>query len=242
MPTKKKPRPRRRPQATAPVARSRRPSLLILHLDADRLRTDRLHLGEQAAVAAMFSAYGLGADVAVVEGTDRADLHRVLSELTQAGRTFDVVAVIAHSNSRGIKIAADVDAFVDWRAFAAYLKPLKPRRLVLVACQAGQWPAAKTIFGELSVLRRIYASPVNASKDLGALMLWLLPHVVGVKVPKKKHVQWAQVVAVALTGRQLRMWQRTDKDDTEGMLLDVVARALDSPARRIPRLLQQLLR
>lgn len=231
---------RRRARRSTTV-RSSRSSLLIVHLDADKLRADRLHLGDQAAIAALFSAYALGADVEVVDGTSRDDLHRSLGVLVQGKRKFDVVVVIAHSNADGIKIAADRDAFVDWEVFATYLKPFQPRRLVLVACQAGRWLAANLIFNKLPLLRRIYASPVNASRDLGALMLALVPHVVGVKVPKKKHVQVAQVAAVALTGRQLRTWNRTDKDEPEGMLLDLAAQFLDQHARRIPAIIQQLL-
>lgn len=233
----------RKRTAVRPASRPRRPpSLLVLHLDADKLRSDGLHLGHQSDVAALFSAFAFGANVAVEDGTDLAGLLRALGGLVEAKRTFDVIVVIAHSNARGIKLAAGPDTFVDWDVFANYLKPLQPRRLLFVACQAGRWPAANQLFNKLPLLRRIYASPVNASKSFGHLMLWLVPHVVGVKAPKKNHVQLAQLAAVALTGRQLRMWMRSEKDNAEGLLLDIASLVLDRSAQQVPNLLRGLLR
>lgn len=71
--------------------------------------------------------------------------------------------------------------------------------------------------------------------------MWLVPHVVGVKVPKKSHVQLAQFAAIALTGRQLRRWMRSDKDNAEGLLLDLASLLLDRPAQQVPELLRGLL-
>lgn len=223
------------------ASRSRRSSLLVLHFDADKLRRDGLHLGGQAEVAALFSAFAFGADVAVGEGTSHAELLQVLGDLSQGRRTFDVIVVVAHSNAGGIKIAAEPEAFVDWEVFGTYLKPLQPRRLVFVACQVGRWPAANQLFSKLPLLRQIYASPVNASRDLGELMLALVPHLVSVKAPKKKHVQLAQAAAVALTGRQLRRWMRSEKDDPEGLLLDLASVLLDRSARHVPEALRRLI-
>lgn len=233
----------RRPPAKSRrrASRPRRSSLLVLHLDAEKLQRDGLHLGDQSKIAAMFSAFAFGADVAVEDGTSHTELLRVLGGLVQAQRTFDVVVVIAHSNANGIKLAAEPDAFVNWEVFGRYLKPLQPRRLVFVACQVGRWPAANQLFNTLPLLRRIYASPVNASKEFGSLMLWLVPHVVGVRAPRRGLVQLAQPAAIALTGRQLRMWMRSEKDNPEGLLLDVASLLLDRSARHVHESVRRLI-
>lgn len=219
-------------------ASSRPPSLLILHLDADKLRRDRLHLGEQAAFIAGLAAVGLDAEVTIADVTDRDNLHRTLSDLVVGKRSFDVVVAIGHSNSTGIRIASN--AFAEWSAFGDYLKPLRPRRLVLIACQAGQWPGAVALFGRLRELRRIYASPVNATKDLASFMLALVPHVVAIKVPKKKHLRWMQAAALALTGRQVRMWTRADAREPDGVLFDFAAKLFDRDLQKVPSILRQL--
>lgn len=220
-------------------SRPRRPSLLILHLDVEKLRADSLHLGSEAAIAAGFSGVGLAADVAVVEGRDAPDLQRNLAALAERKRVFDVVVAIGHANAEGIVVAART--FVPWATFAAYLKPFEPRRLVLVACQAGRWPAANVLFTKLPKLRRIFASPVDASKDLANFMLLVVPYVVGVKAPTGTAVACAQAVAVALTGRQVREWRRdTDKGDSAGLLLDLAAQFADPIARQVPQILRGL--
>ena len=212
--------------------------MLILHLDANKLRQDRLHLGEQAAFAAVLAKEGLNAPVTLAEATDRDQLHCMLAELVEQKRTYDVVVAIGHSNSEGIRIAADY--FVHWQAFGEYVKPLQPRQLVLIACQAGQWPLARDIFPTLKKLRCLYASPVNATKDLAQFMLALAPILLEVRMPRAKHVTWAQAAAIALTGGQIREWTRADMDSTDGLLLDLAARMFDPVFRSVPAALRRM--
>ena len=188
------------------------------------------------------SAVGLDADVAVLDVTDRASLLGQFAAQAEAKRTFDVVVAIGHSNSDGIKLATD-EELVSWDAFANYLKPFEPRRLMLVACQAGRWPAAEQLFRRLPKLRRIFASPVNASFDLAQFMLGVVPYIVSVKAPRGKVVAWAQAAALALTGRQVREWKRTtDLGDPAGILLDLAAQMADPYARQLPALLRSFFR
>lgn len=213
--------------------------MLILHLDANKLREDRLHLGDQAAFAGFLASEGLNASVTRADATDRDDLHRTLAELVRQKRTFDVVVAIGHSNSQGIRMAADY--FVGWPVFGEYLKPLEPRRLVVIACQAGQWPSARDLFPRLKKLRRLYASPVNATKDLAQFMLALAPVLLEVKAPRAKQVTRAQVAAIVLTGGQIREWTRADIDSADGLLLDLAARAFDPVLRAVPGVIRQVL-
>lgn len=208
-------------------------SLLILHLNAAKLRADGLHLGDVAQYSAAISSVALGAEVVLGETTTLDELHRTLAELNLARKTFDVIVVVAHSNADGVRIACD--KFVDWTAFAAYLKLFGPRRLLLVACKAGRSDAGEALFSGLRNLRRIFACPVNASKDFGAMMLFAVPYVVAKRTPKDKHVLWSQIAAVAATGRQLREWRRTtDAGNPESSVFDYLADLADPFARELP--------
>lgn len=230
-----------RKQRRASSRPRRQRSLLILQLDTEQLQADGLCLIRNAQLAAAISSLGSGAEVAVQETTDERNLLEKLSGLAEQGRRFDVVVCIGHSNENGIKIASD--RFVSWDVFAGYLKPFEPRRLLLVACRAGRWPAAQVLFQKLPKLRRIFASPVNASKALGNLMLWAVPYLLEVKSPRDKVVQYGQVAAAVLTGGQIRQWRRTrDKDNPEGVLLDVAAQIFEPHIRQLPEAIRSLIR
>lgn len=228
-----------KPSPTARKARRasstrRRPALLILQFDTEQLRTDGLCLIDKARIAASLSALSSGADVQVCETTDARDLLDQLAGLAQQKRRFDMVVCIGHSNATGIKAASD--SFVEWEAFAGYLKPFEPRRLLLIACRAGTWPASNVLFRRLPTLRRIFASPVNASKDLGHFMLWVVPYLLKVKSPRDEVVLSGQIAAALLTGGQIRQWMRTrDKDNTDGILLDLSAHVADPYIRQVSK-------
>lgn len=233
----KKPTTARKPakkKATAPKRRAplRPQSLLILHLDAETLHADGLHLGDAASFSGTLSTL-LGSNVVIKDATTTSQLNEVLAGLASDGLTFDVVVVIAHSNETEIQAASDL--VLPWEGFAGFLKPFKPRRLMLVACKGGRSDAGETLFNAMPHLRRIFACPVNASKDFGAFMLFAVPYVVATRRPRDKHVLGAQVAAVAATGRQLREWRRTtDKGNPEAAVFDLIADIADPVARKVP--------
>jgi len=79
-------------------------------------------------------------------------------------------------------------------------------------------------------LRRIFASPINVSKDIAAMMLFAVPYVVSERRPPARHVLWAQIGAIAGTGRQLRQWLRTaDKGNADSSVFDVLADCVRRP-------------
>jgi hypothetical protein len=228
----KKNAPKRRAKRKA----SKPQSLLILHLDAEKLHADGLHLGDVAEFSAALSATAFGSNVEVRDATTEATLLRVLAELAEQGRTYDVIVAIGHSNDAGIKIARD--RFAEWPVFAAWLEPLKPRRLLLAACRAGRWSAGEALFTANDQLRRIFACPVNASRDFAAMMLFAVPYVVANRRPRDQHVLWSQIAAIAMTGRQLRQWQRTtDKGNPDSSVFDLLADFADPLARQVPDIL-----
>lgn len=228
---KKAPAPTRR----APLAPQ---SLLILHLDAEKLQADGLHLGDAAAFSGKLSTL-LGSHVVIKDATTTSHLNAVLADLMSAGLTFDVVVVIAHSNATQIRAASDL--LLPWEGFAGFLKPFKPRRLMLVACKGGRSDAGEALFNAMPHLRRIFACPVNASKDFGAFMLFAVPYVVATRRPRNKHVLGAQVAAVVATGRQVREWLRTtDKGNPDAAVFDLIADIADPIARKVPEALGAL--
>jgi hypothetical protein len=173
--------------------------------------------------------------VAVLETTTAADLRAQIASLVGQGRCFDLVVCVGHGNEQGIRVASDpTGGFARWEDFAGYIRELVPRRLLLVACQAGVWPAANILFRRLPKLRRIFASPVNASKKLAGLMVTTAPYLMAVKIPPRDVKLAAQIAAVGLTGCQLREWQRdADKDDPTGRLFDIGAKLLDPHLRNL---------
>ena len=209
-------------------------SLLILHLDAEKLHQDGLYLGDVAQFSAVVATLGLGSRVVHEAATSHASLMTLLANLTSRKQTFDVIVIIGHSNANGIKIAADWP-LASWSEFAAYLKPLRPRRLLLAACQAGRWSPGTALFEANRHLRRIFACPVNASKDFATMMLLAVPYVVAERRPKAKDVLRSQIAAIGVTGRQLRHWTRTkDNGNPESAVLDLLADVADPIARRVP--------
>jgi hypothetical protein len=219
-------KPRRR-QALQPQ------SLLILHLDAEKLRGDGLHLGDVAEYSAMLSMGALGSSAAVADVTTLASLLKLFADFAEQKRTFDVIVAVGHSDAEGIQMASDRVA--SWEEFAAWVKPVRPRRLLLAACRAGRWGAGEALFAANDRLRRIFASPVNASKDFATMMLFAVPYVVAERRPRDKHVLWSQIAAVAVTGRQLREWRRvTDKGKPDRSVFDTIADLADPFARQVP--------
>lgn len=198
--------------------RKKPPSLLVLQLDSEKLRADGLLMSDLAAFVGVVTMLASGATVVIKETTTLRHLLDELGELAREGHRFDVIVAVGHSNHTGIRLASD--KFAEWGEFAGYIKPFEPRRLMLVACQAGRWPAASILFKKLPMLRRIFASPVNASKDLATLMIGVVPYLVEVKAPPGSVVFKAQGWFMALTGGQVRHWMRKDKDDPAGLLLD----------------------
>jgi hypothetical protein len=227
---------KKRTKAAAPTP----PSLLVFVHDVGRLRADGLDLTAVAQFAGVVCQFVSGAHVEVREIDDERSLLDACAELARDARTFDVVVSIGHSNDSGIQVARD--RFADWEWYASLLKAFQPKRLLLVACQAGRWPAASTLFSRLRRLRRIFASPVNVSGALGAVMVSLVPYLLEVKAPRVGVVTAAQVALAAATGGQVRQWMRADAADPDGHLLDLVAVAVDPLVRKIPGALAGIFR
>ena len=153
------------------------------------------------------SVFSPEARVVVVQATTFDDLLRRLAELH--GQKFEVVAVVGHSNELGIVLGANRSTDT-WEAFARYVKPFEPRRLMFVACKAGRALPSRAIFSVLTKVRRIFATPVLANRLQGQVMISLLPHILGRPVPSRDLLRSVQAGLVVLQGRQLWEWRRVD--------------------------------
>lgn len=230
----------------APSPKVQKPqSLLVLHLDSAKLRQDNLHLGDIARYSAGISTLLLGSAAVLKDTTTLDELQRTLADFVLKEQTFDVIVAVAHSNATGIRIApqGEPGSFVSWEIFANYLKPLQPRRLLLAACQAGRSDAGEALFKPNRKLLRIFACPVNASKDFATLMLFAIPYIVAIRAPTNDAVLFGHLVALGLSGRQLREWQRRkDKGNPESVVFDILADLFDPHARRLPGVLRSMIK
>lgn len=214
-------------------------SVLVLHLDADKLKRQKLHFGALARATGAIGALIAEGRIELHDTTTRRSLLDLLAKLSEENRRFDAVVVIGHSNRVGIQVASD--AFEPWDVFAAYLEHVSPKRLIMLACEAGNWPAAKVLFGKLPRLDRVFASPVLASKDFGEFLMLAMPVIAFNGFPDAGVITLMQATSVATTGGQLRHWTRSDMNDPDGTLLDLLARAGDPLAQQIPSILRELL-
>lgn len=214
-----------RKKLAAKRARRSAPTILFVFGDSDKLRSDGLRLEVPSLVALGLTLLS-EARADMIEGTTAATLRERLGARAARGRAHDVVVVVAHGNERGVRLASD--GFYDWTSFADLVRPLTPRRLVLVTCDGGRWPAAQALFAKLPSLRRIFASPTKASGNLGGLMLALAPYLLTNKTPAPGEILAAQFAGHFLGGGQIRHWMRTrDADNAAGVLYDLSAQVLE---------------
>jgi hypothetical protein len=200
--------------------------MLILRCDSEKLYADGLGLDGATKLIQWLSQDFV---VEVRDITTQATLSETFRAFAENKQTFDIVTIIAHGNREQLRLAKDYAA--PWAGLAEWLRPLRPRRLVLIACAAGNWPAGNELFGKLRYLRRIYAPPVNANLIQGAAMLFALPYLLANRTPKPQHVLAAQALTTLASGGQLREWLRDDARDSTGRLLDIASMLFDPSIR-----------
>jgi hypothetical protein len=204
----------------------------VLHLDTEKLRTDGLSF--EPTVEALAALGRFVGRVATVTTTTHRELLDSLGAIH--GQTFDAVVVVAHSNTERIRIAND--QVVEWPAFAEYLKPFKPRRMVLIACKAGRWTGARAIFAKLPALRRLYAAPTNVRVMHAAAMLGLGASLAAWKIPDRGLLDLLRVGVAVADGGQVREWLRGEAFDPDGRALDDLADAAEPVLRAVANALR----
>jgi hypothetical protein len=147
-------------------------SLLILECDADLLARQSLSVANDINKVVRILPKRLSVEVALVKSRD--ELLEKFAGYTQKYRAIKLVVVIAHSNSHVISLAPGM--VIGWDAFAQWIKPFSPQRLVFIACKAGQFPPTRTLFDEIPKLTEIYASPVELWIHQMEAMMLLIPY------------------------------------------------------------------
>lgn len=132
-------------------------SLLILECDTNLLASQSLSVAKDIDRIVKLLPRRLTVEVALIKTKD--DLLEAFADYTKKYRAIKLVVVIAHSDSQVISLAPGM--VVGWGAFAGWLQPFRPQKLVSIACNAGQFPPTRILFDEINSLKEIYASPVK---------------------------------------------------------------------------------
>jgi hypothetical protein len=147
-------------------------SLLILECDTDLLASQSLSVANDLNNIVRILPKRLSVEVALIKSKD--ELLEKFADYSRRYRSIKLVVVIAHSNSSVISLAPG--AVVSWNAFAQWIKPFSPQKLVFIACKAGQYPPTRTLFDEIPKLTEIYASPVELWIRQVEAMKLLIPY------------------------------------------------------------------
>jgi hypothetical protein len=150
---------------------SRRPAprrLLVIDCDAGTLETQGLALGGELARSPLL-LYEF--EVTYIAIDDKVSLRHQLDNLGR--RRFHAVVVVGHSNASGIRAASDL--FLPWSDFARRLAKLRPEKMLLIACQAGDLGVTQELFSALKTLRRAYACPLNLPRSQAGIVVQAAP-------------------------------------------------------------------
>lgn len=153
----------------------RRKALLILECDSYKLTQQNLALGGELLkhVKLVFPQN----PVDFVPSYSEANLLEKLAALSVTGQQYRNIVIIGHSNRGGLKISAD--RFVGWDGAANWIGAFNPRRLILLACEAGRWLPCAALFDNISTLEEIFGSPISAHKNQQYIVLLRVLHILG---------------------------------------------------------------
>jgi hypothetical protein len=147
-------------------------SLLILECDADLLASQSLSVANDVNRIVGVLPKRLNVEVAYIRKQD--DLRENFAAYSQKYSSIKLIVVIAHSNSQVISLAPGI--VIGWDAFAEWIKPFSPQKLVCIACKAGQFPSTRILFDKIPKLTEIYASPVELWIHQVEAMMLLIPY------------------------------------------------------------------
>jgi hypothetical protein len=208
---------------------TRRPAathLLILECEAEKLAGQRLDLGSKAA--AFLRALFPKKKIVLVKTSDAGELGRALADALESYGRFRTILVVGHSNELGLKLTTDRG--FGWEAVARWLGPFSPEYLLLAACQAGKFRAAKELFAGIKSLREIYASPVKMYGDQTNPLIGLLVTVLKSRKIDEDYFRILQAAGYVLSDGLLYRWGRGEVlrgDEAAGTAWNVVGDLLN---------------
>lgn len=190
----------------AQLSQRRKPSLLILECDPSTLAAQSSTVADD--LEKIVKVLVPHAETVRVSGQSQQELLLQFARCKRERGSFDVVAVVGHSNVSGIRLASDAD--VSWQAFAGWLKLFSPWAVVLVACEAGRWLPAKALFDDIPTLNQLYGSPVLITDWQAAGVKILVPYLVIGRRLRIGELRVAQIVNFLITRGVLLRHTRKD--------------------------------
>jgi hypothetical protein len=184
----------------------RKPSLLILECDSEKLARQSLSIaGELHAAVRILASQVV---TVLVQTTSQNDLLQKLARCKEEHGRFSLIVVIGHSNPTGIRLTSENG--VSWRSFAKWTETFEPKQMVLLACKAGQMLPAGTLFEGITSLEEIYASPTYITKEQCKLVVLLILHLLSVKSQDPELLRSIQMLNFMLTLGVIFRWTRKE--------------------------------
>ena len=165
-------------------------SLLILECDANKLKTQSLAVANELNEIVRRLPANLTVELAFINSA--AELKDKFIDYAQRYSSIKLIVVIAHSNRNVISIAPDL--VLQWQAFGRWVEKFKPKQMVFVACEAGQFPSTRTLFDLMPSLRVIYASPIKTSREQAEIIKLLVPYLLLSKTQDPKLIRFFQII------------------------------------------------
>lgn len=176
--------------------------------------------------------------IAVVRTSTEDNLRRDLAQVSEQYGRFRSILVVGHSNSEKLMLTSQCCR--PWTTVGQWLNIFGPEFLSLAACEAGRSAAVRDVFGTITSLRQIYASPVTLYKiqtaPLGVIIFMLLAN----GKLNKEQSEALRIVEYAVYVGQLYRWRRNETGpglELRGKLWDAIGTALNLGPRD---LLEQL--
>jgi len=171
-------------------------SLLILECDANKLRTQSLAVASELNAVVRLLPAKLTVELAFINSA--ADLTDRFVDYAQRYSAIKLIVVIAHSNRDVISIAPNL--VLQWDAFGRWVEKFKPKQMVFVACEAGQFPSTRTLFDLMPSLRVIFASPVKTTKEQAEIIKLLVPYLLLSKTQDGELIRIFQIINFLRSG------------------------------------------
>lgn len=182
------------------------PSLLILECDARKLEQQSLSIARELDASVRLLVPRV--TTAMVRTTSQADLLSQLAHCKEGCGEFDLVVVIGHSNQTGLRLTSEKGE--SWESFTQWIKPFKPKRIVLLACKAGQLLPAGALFDGVSTLKEIYASPTYVTKEQSKLLALMIIYLLSVKTQDPDVLRLLQMLNFVLSLGIIFRWTRKE--------------------------------
>jgi hypothetical protein len=223
MPTKRKSIQLRKRSKQRPAAH-----LLIVECESVKLAHDGLAIGTD--IKRLAEVFFPKKTVVLVQTSNTGELLKTFAEVSGRDSRFRSVIIVAHSNSRGLKLTSD--RLCPWDVAGEWIARFSPEFLLLTACEAGQSLPAGKLFGTLKSLKAIYASPNKLYREQSYILLLILHQLLEPRSVDKELFAAAQAINFIATRGIFFKWTRREfkpGKEVAGRLWDLAAMLVNRP-------------